>query len=67
MEKIGWIVPTTVSPDEHRSVEISPIQDPKLVDVNGEYHRLVDNFKWEDTQEPRNNKVGGIVSVSLYL
>ncbi len=29
------------------------IQQPHLTDVNGEYHRLMDNFRWEDTQEPR--------------
>ena len=28
------------------------IQDPKLVNITKEYHRLVENFKWEDTQEP---------------
>ena len=27
------------------------IQDPALTDINREYHRLVENFKWEDTQE----------------
>merc|ERR1712142_899527 len=28
------------------------IQDPKLGNITKEYHRLVENFKWEDTQEP---------------
>jgi len=28
------------------------IQDPKLGNITREYHRLVENFKWEDTQEP---------------
>ncbi len=29
------------------------IQDAELTDINAEYHRLMDNFRWEDTQEPR--------------
>ena len=32
------------------------IQDPALTDINREYHRLVENFKWEDTQEARRDK-----------
>ncbi|XP_023331466.1 bromodomain and WD repeat-containing protein 3 isoform X10 [Eurytemora carolleeae] len=35
------------------------IQDPELEDINREYHRLVDNFKWEDTQEPKATKPSG--------
>ena len=29
-----------------------------MTDIMGEYHRLVDNFKWEDTKEHKSsNKV----------
>eukprot|EP00092_Neocalanus_flemingeri_P004293 GFUD01004614.1.p1 GENE.GFUD01004614.1~~GFUD01004614.1.p1 ORF type:complete len:2283 (-),score=565.95 GFUD01004614.1:61-6909(-) len=28
------------------------IQDPRLENITGEYHSLVENFNWEDTQEP---------------
>ena len=33
------------------------IQDPNMSDVIGEYHRLLDNFKWEDTQEASKARV----------
>ena len=32
------------------------LQDPQLADVNSTYHSLVDNFRWEDTQEAQGKK-----------
>jgi len=34
------------------------IQDPGMTDIMGEYHRLVDNFKWEDTKEHKSSNKG---------
>jgi len=38
------------------------IQDQELTDINGEYHRLVENFNWEDTQEAKPGKTGAAAS-----
>ncbi len=38
------------------------IQDAELTDINAEYHRLMDNFRWEDTQEPRYGSLNHILN-----
>jgi hypothetical protein len=39
------------------------IQDAELTDINAEYHRLMDNFRWEDTQEPRYCKLSFYIGI----